>query len=187
MKKIMFSKIARLTESVVEKMKTNTRRRIPERLLSAADNYVQKVHGTGHDFLDYLLEHSPYKVGEVVAVSQAYQDVISPLDWVNTLIYRDEPGWTNKMYVRAELMPHRIRITNVRVERLQDISDEDCIKEGVEKTVGFKGRVRYTFPDDAWGYDTPREAFSYLLDRISGRGTWASNPWVYAYEFELVS
>lgn len=34
--------------------------------------------------------------------------------------------------------------------------------------------------------DTPREAFAALIDKVSGRGTWASNPWVVAYEFELV-
>lgn len=38
-------------------------------------------------------------------------------------------GWDNKMFVRAEHMPHRIRITDIRVERLQDISDEDCLRK----------------------------------------------------------
>ena len=35
-------------------------------------------------------------------------------------------------------------------------------------------------------FDSPREAFAALIDRISGRGTWQRNPWVYAYEFELI-
>ena len=68
-----------------------------------------------------------YKVGEIVAVAQAYREVAHPNDGFLDDRYevKDEyaAGWTNKMFVRADLMPHHIRITNVRVERLQDISD----------------------------------------------------------------
>lgn len=35
-------------------------------------------------------------------------------------------------------------------------------------------------------YITPREAFAALIDKVSGRGTWDSNPWVFAYTYELV-
>lgn len=49
------------------------------------------------------------------------------------------------------------------------------------------------FPDDlyeiagSWdGFLSPREAFSVLIDKVSGKGTWATNPWVFVYEFELV-
>ena len=92
------------------------------------------------------------------------------------------------MFVRADLMPHRIRITDIKVERLQDISEEDCLREGVEKWMdGYivtgimenRGRNNVCF-------DTPREAFAALIDSISGKGTWNSNPWVFAYTFELV-
>lgn len=95
------------------------------------------------------------------------------------------------MFVKADLMPHRIRITNLRVERLQEISDEDCIAEGIKK-----------YPEEQshmWGFSytkcatlhfelltTPREAYAALIDKISGKGTWASNPYVFVYEFELI-
>ena len=36
------------------------------------------------------------------------------------------------------------------------------------------------------GFDTPREAFAALIDKVSGKGTWESNPYVWAYEFELM-
>lgn len=35
------------------------------------------------------------------------------------------------MYVRAEMMPHQIRIIGIRCERLRDISDASCLKEGI--------------------------------------------------------
>ena len=109
------------------------------------------------------------------------------------------------MYVHAELMPHRIRITDIKVERLQEISDEDCIKEGISEMYDawYEPQVMETVVGsnvafvDPFGFDdehneifrnypTPREAFAALIDRVSGKGTWKSNPWVFAYTFELV-
>lgn len=100
------------------------------------------------------------------------------------------PGWTNKMFVKADLMPRHIEFTDCKVERLQDISDEDCLKEGIYEDSGddeFPPSIFYEFEgnkDD--GFDTPREAFAALIDKISGRGTWNNNLYTFAYEFELI-
>lgn len=133
---------------------------------------------------DFYLEYSHYKVGEVVAIAQKYSEIgIEPFQFC-------EAGWYNKMFVAADLMPHHIRITGVRVERLQDISDEDCIKEGIYK--GQCGSAETHFMDayyykgDIQPYITPRRAFAALIDRISGNDTWDSNPYVFVYDFELV-
>lgn len=162
-----------------------TRRFISEDVWQRADVYRHEYYEDTLGLLSAkkaLIEFSPFKVGEVVAVAQCYEEAISPLDWVNQLIYKDEAGWKNKMFVRADLMPHQIRITNVRVERLQDISYEDCLREGIRKMT-FD-----TFSFDSWKFFThnPREAFAALIDKVSGKGSWERNPWVYAYEFELV-
>lgn len=80
-------------------------------------------------------------------------------------------------------------MTDLKVERLQDISDEDCIKEGV--LYSDKYAMPYGISDSKapngvfFYYSTPREAYADLIDRISGRGTWQSNPFVFAYDFEL--
>lgn len=138
-----------------------------------------------------------YKVGEVVAVAQSYERIgvppqhyISRPDIDGYQIISKHKGWRNKMYVSADLMPHQIRITGIRCERLQDISDADCMKEGVRVEFAKNGMPMYYYFDikrwrQVW-FDTPREAFASLIDRVSGKGTWASNPWVVVYEFELV-
>lgn len=100
-------------------------------------------------------------------------------------------GWLNKMLVKAEYMPHQIRITGIHCERLQDISDEDCFREGIsESWYESTDTTTYGYADEKKGtaveFDTPRKAFAALIDKVSGRGTWASNPWVVVYEFELV-
>lgn len=142
---------------------------------------------------------SPYKVDEVVAIAQPYKSLYSTgwkplLEYYPDLSEREDAelleGWNNKMAVKADLMPHHIRITNIKIERLQDISDEDCLKEGIYK--GQCGSVDTHFMDvyyykgDIQPYCTPRGAFAELIDKVSGKGTWGSNPYVFVYEFELI-
>lgn len=87
-------------------------------------------------------------------------------------------------------MPRHISITNIKIERLQDISDEDCLKEGIYEDSGddeFPPSIFYEFEGNKDnGFDTPREAFAALIDKISGRGTWNNNLYTFAYEFELI-
>ena len=125
----------------------------------------------------------------MVAVAQSYLECGNlpdyELDEDGYPIMPTRSGFFNKMFVRAELMPNQIRITNVRVECLQDISDDDCLKEGVRKVVNENGiDVQYYVGHDAC-FETPREAFANLIDKVSGKGTWDSNPWVWVYDFEL--
>lgn len=125
-----------------------------------------------------------YKVGEIVAIAQRYADInIEPFPFC-------EAGWRNKMRVKADLMPHQIKITNVRIQHLQDISEDDCLAEGVYK--GQCGSIdthlmdAYYYRGNIQPYCTPREAYAALIDKVSGKGTWEHNPWVFVYEFELV-
>lgn len=151
-----------------------------------------------------------YKVGEVLSIAQSYESLgmnpeiaLNDKDGIGFYTKtKFAPGWKNKMFVRADLIPHHIRITNIKIERLQDISDEDCLAEGVVK-------VTHTVPTKApqclisyypclslkeaadkvgWGitYSTPQLAFATLIDKVSGKGTWESNPYVFVYEFELI-
>ena len=197
MKKIMFNDNYGLTAAVLQGRKTMTRRVVKKNALKDAEEYVQKIHGTGHDFLDYLLENAPYRVGEVVAIAQRYKDVYDEIknpcelfsDRLFNSLLKEHKGWSNKMFVKADLMPHHIRITDLKVERLQDIREADCMLEGIfqwgdpfhedrVEDFGFVGATKH--------YDNPREAFAALIDKVSGRGTWDKNPWVFAYSFELV-
>lgn len=196
----MFNDRYGLTSAVLEGSKTNTRRAEfsaeEQQVLNEADD----VYMDGDDVVARLDSAEDvrfatrYKVGEVVAVAQSYERIYEelwPIDKYEASHYAaisEKPGWRNKMFVKAELMPHRIRITGSRAERLQDISDEDCIKEGIlEDNFPFGGGYYFGwfFPERD-NFATPREAFGVLIDKVSGRGTWASNPWVVAYEYELV-
>ena len=140
-----------------------------------------------------------YELGEVVAIAQSYMDVdrfhrkgknAAYLVYLDSILpeLKLYPGWGNKMFVKADLMPHHIKITGIKVERLQDISDEDCLKEGIIHVSTFLGQKIYHTPHVNGSYlstNVAQEAFAYLIDKVSGKGTWESNPFVFAYEFVL--
>ena len=170
-----------------------TRRAVPEHVESDAMVYAEGKSEFTRVKFEYVLKHSPYKVGDIVAIQQAYKNALKKYQWEDEYfeeMYEKSAGWTNKMFVKATIMPHHIRITDVKVELLQDISDEDCLREGIikEYEVYITEKTIYSCPfneKNRW-YNTPREAFAALIDKVSGRGTWDSNPLVWVYSFELV-
>jgi hypothetical protein len=204
MKKIMFNDKNGLTQAVLEGRKTQTRRIITyPKTFKGKDVcglYVYRWKADGviteicmYDRDEISIDEGQilpkYKIGEIIAIAQSYNSFYN--DECNPNLFPNGAGWTNKMYVKPELMPHQIRITNVRAERLQDISDEDCLKEGIIK--GKVGSEDTHFMDAYYiptlkkdPFCTPQGAYSYLIDKISGKGTWENNPYVFVYDFELV-
>ena len=200
----MFNDKYGLTQAVLEGRKTQTRRTF----LKPGEETL--LHGITSEYL--ISVKSRYKVGETVAIAQKYEDLINndefyrlcgkngmPLECV-----KYERGFKNKMFVRANIMPHHIRITKIRMERLQDISDEDCLKEGICRSdikntlwgvapIRGEGESGTTYEHSVLGYGpwhlfpSVKRAYASLIDRISGKGTWASNPYVFVYDFELIN
>ena len=211
MKKIMFSREYGLEQAVLEGAKTQTRRVavLPDGLGRGDLGHPTmgiddrgKVHFT-FDCIDAKQRdlYPQYQIGEVLAVAQRYIDLKDCNAFYDALQKADptfplecikgEKGCYNKMFVKAAWMPHQIRITNVGIEPLQDISDGDCRREGIME--GEFMNTWDTFYYDHWGdvpnhitFRTLRQAFASLIDKTCGKGTWQSNPWTWNYEFELI-
>lgn len=209
MKKIMFNDRYGLTQAVLEGKKTMTRRLMTMTLHKKNGNELTPVvpddmfiasDGTAHFQVGrngYMVpkQNQPaYHVGEEIAIAQSYHMLnksgfVAP-EWLDHTC-ESSAGYENKMFVRADLMPHRIIIRKVDVQRLQSISDEDCMKEGIMEGEFMNTWDKFYF--DEWGdvanhitFKRPRDAYRNLIDRISGKGTWQRNPWVYVYTFELL-
>jgi len=187
-KKILFNDRYGLTEAVLSGKKTQTRRVFksePQGCLVPVKNGYEDGHGT--KFIP------KYRVGEIVAIAQSYKDLGFNHDDLFNMINNKKhklSGFCNKLFVRADLMPHQIEITDVRIERLQEISREDCIKEGIEPMRTQYKSLIYGFKDflkDVWLWKaSPKEAYQLLISRISGKKVWDENPFVFVYEFKLV-
>lgn len=215
----MFDNKYGLTDAVLQGRKTMTRRIAFDGEIEDfnTDYIIDGVDKGRLALCDGILivAKSKYRIGEVLAVAQAYKDIkeYNPKSYEDvmldqgTICEASHPyshlmksgGWNNKMFVRADLMPHQIRITGIKVERLQDISEEDVYKEGFSlicKNNGW-GNAAYHWETVLVYYDTlgrtkeigsrhPREAFAILIDKVSGIDTWQSNPYVFVYTFELI-
>ncbi len=216
MQKIMFNDRYGLTDAVIEGRKIMTRRLINPMPKDCAtthkncwganwsdepmslvvdrdtDGIYCKYCGNGVRLWDEGYHYkTKYKVGEIVAVAQCYYNAFSSRCDIPVYGADRTPGWLNKLFVRADLMPHQIRITGIKCEQLQSISHDDCFREGIiESWYESTDTTTYGFVDEKKGtaveFDTPRKAFAALIDKVSGRGTWDWNPWVVVYEFELV-
>lgn len=203
--------------AVIARLKENTRRRVrfPKGINDAdVESAVTGIDEKGRVYFTFSVAtdrgteavdvYPKYQIGERVAIAQDYSRVLTEYlspENINNEAFKnfgewqddqhfgvwDKAGLTNKMFVRADLMPHVIEITDIKAERLQDISDEDCLREGVHPYE--RGGYWVMGPARQFGghlFDTPRAAFAALIDRLNGRGTWNRNEWQFAYTFKLI-
>lgn len=224
-KKISFNDKYGLTEAVLTGRKTMTRRavRLPDGLKPQdVWNPTMGIDERGRVYFTFdCIDGKQRDIypqcqpGEVVAVAQSYKAIYDAMEesegnskandwWCGLYDHIGDglgpavtPGYRNKMFVRAELMPRQIRITDIKAERLQDISWDDCLREGIEKILEPGCRYPSFFVSGIYSRGleqerilytdlSPRVVFASLIDRISGRGTWQSNPWEFAFAFENV-
>ncbi|WP_291104369.1 MULTISPECIES: hypothetical protein [unclassified Dysgonomonas] len=203
MKGICF--IEPLHDKTVKKTKTETRRIIVNQPLENeiikpfANGFFGIYHKVGGiDNLKVTLKPR-YNVGEILYLKEPYFILES-----KQIEYRYEPTfflegcvmpkwqWKNKLFMPASAARHFIKITAVRAERLQDISNEDCIKEGIwfgetssfyynglfHSKGNYKGKIKK--------YLTAKEAYKALINSIDGKDTWDNNPWVWVYDYKLI-
>jgi hypothetical protein len=215
MKKILFNDKYGLTEAVLNGTKTMTRRFISSDFTGGykyeMDDHPLRVDEYRHLSVsnNTIISYFPkYKIGEIIAIAQSYKDCgydgfdeiendkIHTPNGLPTKYVNEEAGWNNKMFVKSSLMKHHIEITGVYIEKLNDISDDDCLKEGISRiTKGDKHYLNknicartdgFGFGDCKTLFHSLKTAYSYLIDAIGGKGTWGMNQYVFVYSFKLI-
>jgi hypothetical protein len=202
--------------------KTQTRRLIPhatQEAYSEYDDWCRSVSAgvpTSRQWeREYYLAKTRIKVGDRIWVREAWRtdiksDHIPPRDIGHWCRYEAD-GATQGIMI--PLMPGKLRpsmfmprwmsrltltVTDIRVRRLHDISEEDAIAEGIEEVWGIIDATcaggthreingyRYYFEgghDE--GYEDGVEAYRTLWNSINGNGSWDTNPWILAYTFAV--
>lgn len=96
--------------------------------------------------------------------------------------------WKPSIHMPREAARIFLKVTGVRVERLQDISEEDAIAEGIERIAdyGTTGYKLYTQPDAAFSDIDAKWSFESLWHSINGEESWNENPFVWVYDFERI-
>ena len=207
MKKIMFNEPFGLQQATFDGVKGMTRRVIPQCILDAVPQYQEEYYAGALEHIEIdqailnmvgpekMFQQYVYQVGEIVAIAQKYEQARPDMNEqqreeltyadMKHLFYRKKklPGFKNKMFVKAEWMPHHIKITCNKVEPLCGISDEDCLREGIIDTgSGYTCYRQGVLPL----FRTPYAAFKALIDKLNRRGFFETNPLVFAYSYEII-
>jgi len=135
----------------------------------------------------------PHSVGSTMWVKETWRRIMNgygadvaveyratPRDWTEESDWHPEDKWRPSIFMPRWASRINLLVTNVRVERVQDISEADAMAEGVCPQNPCSENMT---PLDA------REEFEVLWDSINGKKpgrSWADNPWVFVYEFEVV-
>lgn len=180
-----------MVRAVLEGRKTQTRRvvRLPDKDGSGDDRFVFRDSAAKTRFVD-----CPYgQTGDLLWVRETFQYSDWP-EWEDrTMFYRadrhgqselDERGlkWKPSIHMPRWASRLTLEITDVRVERLQEISEEDAIAEGID------GPMCQQFLKTSPSRHDLRPAavhgFAGLWGQINGDLSWRANPWVWVIEFK---
>lgn len=116
-------------------------------------------------------------------------------DWMKYAKEKYGYKWTPSLFMAKHHCRIFLKITNVRVERLQDISEADAEREGVN-VVDYNCYENYMVEKD-WHFDemnqkgfhmieNPIGSFASLWAKINGEQSWGNNPFVWVIEFERI-
>jgi len=166
-------------------------------VLNKEGNYIEVEEGTPATLKDR--EFCPYRKGTVLWVKEKFipgdpsMTDDNSMYWVfadgdqlfSTGEYAVSPvkpksnnSWKASNYLPVEAARIWLEVTDIRVERLHDISEEDAVREGVDfRNYMFSG-VQCS---------TARDSFMTFWDCIKGLNAWDKNPWVWVVSFNVLS
>lgn len=214
-KPILFS--GPMVRAILEGRKSATRRVVkPQPLFlesggcwypTGHDKRAKHYAGEDHFRKGLAEDFGPYSPGDTLWVRETWAYATGPNrdepddPEHHKIIYREEwdrlqPNcpldgcWKPSIFMPRWASRINLRVTDVRVERIQEITEEDAIAEGVESEVPGCSSVYWNYRDNLWDGAFPNDhearcSFQTLWDSINAkRGhPWSSNPWVWVYTF----
>lgn len=205
-----------MVRAILARIKKNTRRPFSKYLKKVIDTAYAMgeigSNGIDSDFDNsdkkYLMAFAPYKVGDIIYVRETFvRGLPDCFDYENgynpiTTFYKadgnidswwdEDEGvvnvpWKPSIHMPKEYARLFLRVKDVRIERLNEISSKDAMREGIEQFKEDDGLIWFR------NYLTPRigllgsiESFASLWDSIYGRGSF-DNRYVWVIEFEQIS
>ena len=186
MKSIIFS--TPMVQAILAGRKTQTRRLIKDKDIT--NNFDIDIDGSVYAYINPATGDSypptaiaKYQVGDILWVRETWSK-----DENGEYVYRANYGtteddsfppsmfkWKPSIHMPSEAARIFLRVKNVGVERLQDITEDEAIKEGA-KAYG---------PNNCSG-TSARIAFAEIWDKTTTEHEWRTNPWVWVYEFERI-
>jgi len=203
-----------MVQAILEGRKTKTRRICKSQpIIDEESGYIFigdtlfDIHDGDWQISMYLKDIARWDIGDVLWVRETWNTLTSYVETpdysvisVRDFVYKADDDrfdkWKPSIFMPKEACRIRLLIKDIRVERLQDISEEDAIAEGIEREGdGFKAyrkihSGRHKGEPHPWNSVSNRSArtsYEELWESINGEGSWDKNPWVWVIEFEKIN
>ena len=173
-----------MVRAILEGRKTQTRRIVKCQFVEKTDpgvapywrilDHPNKHDGGGTPIGPHVIGMCPYgQPGDRLWVRETFSAMGDKTQHAYPVFYKadrpsDTGGWTPSIHMPRWASRILLEVTNIRVERLNDISADDAMAEGM-----------------AW--DDSVYDYSRLWEKLNGAGSWAANPWVWVVEFKRVN
>ena len=186
MKPIIFSTL--MVQAILDGRKTQTRRAIKPNIIEKGTNWFWNPNEN--------VNLAPYKHGDVLWVREKTYGTPNGTDNQDLCYathcpcgFSDEEhaqvkGWRSPRFMPKEAARIFLKVTNVRVERLHDITENDARNEGVKDPYDYQEPSYYDQPH-VRGMEINKSAFAGLWDSLNKKRDfgWDKNPWVWVVEF----
>ena len=198
-KPILFS--TEMVQAILEGRKTQTRRIIKpqpkEGIITTAFDFKKgfyaskiKIEENPDRFEITKLFNPKYQTGDILWVRESFAKppiYAFGVKYIYKAGFNESIcGWKPSIHMPKEAARIFLEVSNVRVERLRDISEDDAIAEGIERVsiAPFVHRFKNYLCNNK--FIGPKESFKTLWMKINGEDSWNANPWVWVYEFKVV-
>jgi hypothetical protein len=179
MRPILFS--TPMVQAILDGRKTQTRRVIKRQppisvtdIINIAINWIAAYPNRKAIRPFIYSTKCPYgQVGDVLWVRETWQKIEG-----DRFIYKADPiiwggKWKPSIFMPKEACRILLKVVSIKVERLQDISTNDALAEGVDM--------------DKSPCIEPINAYGMLWNQINGKDSWSKNPWLWVIEFKKIS
>lgn len=197
-KPILFS--TEMVQALLDGRKTQTRRVIKDKLLQdpvAFSLFFEAINGivpSDRTIEQYLLEtlKSPYEIGQELWVRETWGYNPDYPNLMTHICYKADKGheydgikWKSPIHMPRAAARIFLKIKDIRIEKLQEISEEDAKAEGVRQNKLAK-LFGLNYEKDEWTFTAAKESYQSLWNKINGKDAWEQNPYVWVIEFEII-
>jgi hypothetical protein len=187
-----------MVKAIIEGRKTQTRRQIKGQPTGDESLDLKEVYNHNPEYFYKICKYG--KPGDLLWVRETWQE--------STFLPKDDPDygyiyrasgngmaweqgddtWRWKPSIHMPKSASRIwlMIEDIRVERAQEISEEDAIAEGI-KNLELYGQLHWLRYDEGFCTKYPTISFQSLWISINGEESWNANPWVWVIQFRVLS